>query len=88
MIVAVPKSVLAVINHARFPALSNLNHAVLNVRYILAHSVLAVLMLPNRCKPVKVKKKPLLKVINNDCALDKSARDFGNKADLPKDCYK
>ncbi|MCB1583044.1 MAG: 4Fe-4S binding protein [Marinicella sp.] len=32
-------------------------------------------------------KKPLLKMLINDCALDKSQRDFGRKAEIPLHCF-
>lgn len=31
---------------------------------------------------------PLLKWVNQECALDKSARDFGHHVDIPAHCYK
>ena len=31
---------------------------------------------------------PLLQMVNKDCSLDKSARDFGIKAHVPKNCYR
>lgn len=42
------------------------------------------------CDSVQINKNTgsLLQMINKDCALDKSARDFGNKADVPQNCYK
>jgi polyferredoxin len=43
------------------------------------------------CKSVQInqgKEIPLLQMINNNCALDKSARDFGKKENLPDHCYK
>ncbi len=32
-------------------------------------------------------KPPLLKLLIDDCALDKSKRDFGKKADIPEHCF-
>ena len=32
--------------------------------------------------------EPLLQMLNNDCALDVSARDFGKKGEVPNDCYR
>ena len=32
-------------------------------------------------------KEPLLKMLIDDCALDKSQRDFGQKAEIPKHCF-
>ena len=34
------------------------------------------------------KEIPLLQMINHDCALDKSTRDFGKKESVPEHCYK
>ena len=42
------------------------------------------------CESVQVhqgKEIPLLQMINKECALDKSARDFGKKAKIPRHCY-
>ena len=43
--------------------------------------------------PEKIQKRggmgiPLLQMIQGECALDKSSRDFGKKVDLPSNCYK
>jgi len=45
------------------------------------------------CEPVQINKNSssnlsLLQMINKECALDKSSRDFGIKVDVPNNCYK
>jgi len=43
------------------------------------------------CESVKInqgKEIPLLQMINEECSLDKSARDFGKKPDVSSNCYK
>ncbi len=48
------------------------------------------------CEAVQTKKHakiggvgiPLLQMIQGDCALDKSGKDFGKKPTIPKDCYR
>ena len=42
------------------------------------------------CESVQINKGnsiPLLQMLNNDCSLDKSARDFGKKIKVPENCY-
>ncbi len=41
------------------------------------------------CGRVNAKKDalPILKMLIDDCALDKSKRDFGKKADIPSNCF-
>ena len=43
----------------------------------------------NACTRVQQKnsKPPLLKMLIDDCALDKSERDFGKKTDIPSNCF-
>jgi len=42
------------------------------------------------CEKVQTNTKeiPLLKMLENQCALDVSMRDFGKKPDVPKDCFR
>jgi Fe-S oxidoreductase len=44
----------------------------------------------NACSQVQANnpRGPLLKWVEHECALDKSARDFGHHIDIPEHCYR